>query len=940
MVDPASVAVGIGAANAGTSLAINAGKGAKSAFKRWRLLGTFEPEWLSLGGDDDTGLTSNQVKDIESFLAAPSLEPLLAFLAITKLSLPSAERDEALAQFRSLFGNEVRRWTTEKRTDWIQHATWLTRRIEGIYDGTIGPSVVQSVATADLEQFGDFVNSPALSGARAESSSTTYLGRLIQLISNLDQLAHALDLSRRIAQTIGSANHLPIITHTELDDKSEFESLYVSRRFVRLDDEQSVDSNTLNPSTDPFRMVVMGDPGAGKSTFVQHMKKQISSIQPHIPVIEIVCRHYSKSAWAESLLEHAADIVNAEYSISISARDLEHMLLLGRVCLVFDGLDEITDQIRRAKMIARIESLVVQYPSCSVLATTRLLGYERAPMRNPLFVHVRLDQFDEEQFSEYCTRWFRLKGREDLIESFIDDSSSVEDLRSNPLMLSLLCALYREHGSLPTDRRDVYARCADLLFRRWDSHRQIEHDGAMPKYAERLMQEIARWVYSSPSVQDGIEEQILVKILAHSLRDRDGFELADAERDAQSFVNFCAGRAWLLASFGTNSHGQRVFRFTHRTFLEYFAAESFVRKAKDDSDVCHEIVETFTRDATSVVPELLIQAYDFRRDGGGAAVFLELLRSGAQNVLLLRLMEGIGMSATMRRRVLVKTFRTWLDGDISDYEFDLVLGLNPQARSQLVKEFIENPSEDVEGINLPRIHQVLVDGWAGRVLSGSTARHFEYWNPVMIGVVERGTSPSSPVGANWSVAADIDPVGYSWSGWDAVVSPSLYGAVPGVIWWTIDARFGRGEAIPESPLRRRVIMTVYKLLSRGAQVPAPLIEDLRLAILYNGAEHLDWTCPDLTDSDPLDETLLILLFHLVCTLHEARCDTEAFIQILNTLQIDDIRPALEWRDYRVKTGRRPSADRQALAMQFMGRQPQWLKSWFDGRRSFVMFTDD
>ncbi|WKN61061.1 NACHT domain-containing protein [Rhodococcus opacus] len=758
-------------------------------------------------------------------------------------------------------------------------------------------------------------------------------------MKDVPRLVRTLENSRDLARVISTIHHQPIFNHTEFDGPSDFESLYVQRTFSRYDDQQMVDAEELNPSTSPFRVVVMGNPGAGKSTFVQHFKKVTSGLDSGVPVVEIVCRHYVKSSWDDSIVKHAVETLNAEHSRSMTVQDFESMLLLGRVCLVFDGLDEITEQTRRMQMTSRIESIAGQYPVCSVLVTTRLLGYERAPLPNTLFSHVRLDEFDDEQFDEYCDRWFTQRNRSDLVDSFALDSESVHDLRYNPLMLSLLCALYREHGSLPTDRRGVYARCADLLFRRWDSHRQIEHAGAMPKYAERLMQEIARWVYTSASVQDGIEEQQLVRVLAHSLVDRDGFEHSDAERDSRSFVEFCAGRAWLLASFGTNNRGQRMFRFTHRTFLEYFAAESFVRRSDTQEEICKEINRVFDRDATSVVPELLIQAYDSQRDNGGPTIFKELLRSNSPNLLLLRLMEGIGMSSQLRGQAFSHIFWNWTETEtLSWNEFDIVLSLNDQARGQLVRDILH----EAAGPGQDRVRAHFLEGWAGLELSGALPRFHDFWQPIFDGVARdmssRGTAPNSQAAANWLISLGLRPKDFSWQGWDAIVCMSLYDAVPGLAWWNIDARLGRGENLPSNPPRDEAILEAYTKITDGSKIPHPLLEHLRSRIIW--AEHLNWEKPENYLSGRLDKILTELLLYTICAMHEGMEDVEFLVAPTSRLMGDGLNSALEWRNFKVQIGDRPPGHIEREARNFMRKWPQWIQQWIDGRRSFVLWPDD
>ena len=151
------------------------------------------------------------------------------------------------------------------------------------------------------------------------------------------------------------------------------------------------------------------------------------------------------------------------------------------------------------------------------------------------------------------------------------------------------------------------------------------------------MQEIARWFYNTPSTQGGLEENQIARVLAQYMETALGFSREEAERSARDFLSVCAGRAWLLlGAVGTNNFGQRLFRFTHRTFYEFFAAESLARQSDTADDICARIEEAWGRDATSVVPELLVQAYDYAHERGAAKVFQQLCSRKSANLLLLR----------------------------------------------------------------------------------------------------------------------------------------------------------------------------------------------------------------------------------------------------------------------------------------------------------------
>lgn len=938
MIEPTIAATAIGASNATVGLSKSAIGGFAALRRRFRLLGTFDPELLVLNLEiasttdaDVIALSADDVHDVEQFLSSPQMEPVLAVFAVAKLAQPEDLREVALTQYRELFNNEAQKWVVETGGGWRSKTGAIIDRIDALYNGTL-TGVSGAFDTDELDEFMDFVHAPALSGIPARS----YLDRVISIATDISELAEVLQRSVRVAEAIGAIDYQPIASHTDIDEPSKFLDLYVERSFVDADDGSPLAHAALSPTTDPFRHVLMGNPGAGKTTFVQHFKKTASS-STQVPVVEIVCRTYAKSAWGNSLTQYIVDRVNNEYAIRLTVDDVESMLLLGRVSVVFDGLDEVTDQSKRITLVSRINSIACQYPMCSILVTTRILGYNRAKLPSRLFSHIRLDEFNDQQISEYCRRWFDSRNRPDLIASFEAESESVADLRKNPLMLSLLCALYREHGAIPTDRRGVYHECADLLFRRWDNHRQIEHHEAMPKSTHRLMQEIATFVYKHAALQDGIQEIQLVKVLAHSLVDQDGYEMSDAENDAQSFVNFCAGRAWLLASFGSDDRGQRLFRFTHRTFQEYFTAEDISRRAKNGDELVGEITAAFGKDETSVLPELLLQSYHYHR-ADGAAVFKELVRTETPSRLLLRLMEGVGLPRQHRTTAFRSFLTEWHVNGITEHEFNLLLAMNPQARAQFEQEYLHSNA------NIGNDHDrvLLLDAWCGRVQSGIGGHHVDVWTPLMTTVAQDMTSRrvqmDKPAIANWLVALKIPPR-RTWFGWEALACPSVYGAVPGVLWWTIEQRMGQGQDLEPNTVRDTAVREAHAAIAVGAQIPQPMLSEFRNYIYLNNADFLEWTPAANHGTHPLDRLIDELAIYTLCTLHEGGEETDTLLKKLEPFYPGSIQDAFALRDKRVNSDDKPARDDHREGRNFIAQAPHWLNSWFEGKEPVVRYQD-
>ena len=146
-------------------------------------------------------------------------------------------------------------------------------------------------------------------------------------------------------------------------------------------------------------------------------------------------------------------------------------------------------------------------PLAGTLVTSRLIGYDQARLDDRQFVAYRIAGFDDLRVAEYARKWFALEegmkpgDEEQWADTFMDESANVADLRVNPLLLSLMCILYRGEGSLPRNRAQVYEQCASLMFRRWDTWRRIHLDLRAGYLLERTMRYLAWWL--SPAIKSG-----------------------------------------------------------------------------------------------------------------------------------------------------------------------------------------------------------------------------------------------------------------------------------------------------------------------------------------------------------------------------------------------------------------------------------------------------
>jgi NACHT domain-containing protein len=690
-----------------------AGKGpqaVKWTIRKARLSGLIDPTWFAMDvpGEADLELSADDIVNLRAFLSSPRVRPILAVL-VTTLMAHADEDDESLQVIEAALTDEAKRWSIDSKNDWHKSLEKVWNGLVLLFASELPSLSEDDELRAEFDDFSDFADGRI-------RASADYRARFIALAGDVDALVRATSAADHIAAAVRDGSLPGIITHSDVDELPDFARLYVPRV---LHDRQSGDewaAEQLASAGQGFRFVLLGNPGAGKSTFVRHLSWELAQGrdgQPMQPALIVKCREYASKAWSTPLAEYIASQARVDHSVDVDREAIRDGLILGKYVVIFDGLDEITDIATRSDFCARLERFAAGHPLTSILVTSREVGYPRAPINAAKFDHLSLLEFDESQVRTYVENWFTLRQRVELIEPFITESVTVSDLRSNPLLLSLLCILYRARGAIPRRRRDIYGKCADLLFNTWDSHRQIEQPEELPAYGHRLMQEIARWVYTSTAAQNGLEQRVVEKVIATYLVSV-GVTEDQARQRSHEFLEFCAGRAWLLGSFGTNDYGDKIFNFTHRTFYEYFAAEAMSRLAKSTELLGNQVMAAYRADATSVLPELLVQAYDERVDRGGAELFNFVAGNSNDAALILRLMNGSLLPANVRARGFEQVLDLWRRSPqrFDEQGFDALFSLEPNAMHQFKEDFLDAKA--------PGARNFFARGWASVVLDGRT----------------------------------------------------------------------------------------------------------------------------------------------------------------------------------------------------------------------------
>ena len=231
-------------------------------------------------------------------------------------------------------------------------------------------------------------------------------------------------------------------------------------------------------------------------------------------------------------------------------------------------------------------------------------------------------------------------------------------------MLALMCIIYRGQNFIPKNRPAVYEHCATLLFEKWDSSRRIVVDLRAAGQVDAAVKHLAFWMLTEQSNAEAVTESELVAEAASFLSAT--FEV-EAERiaAASEFVEFCRGRAWVLSDAGTTAEGESLFKFTHRTFMEYFAAYEITRRADGPIEVAKVRSPSVASQEWDVVGQLAVQIANKHSRDGAERIFQYFLtdkrrrtdsKRDAVHVFMLRCLSFVsinpGTPEANRERVL------------------------------------------------------------------------------------------------------------------------------------------------------------------------------------------------------------------------------------------------------------------------------------------------
>ncbi|MBN2305671.1 MAG: TIR domain-containing protein, partial [Anaerolineae bacterium] len=365
------------------------------------------------------------------------------------------------------------------------------------------------------------------------------------------------------------------------------------------------------------RLVILGAPGSGKSTFVKHLALCLAGAHidnwdrpanldalgqwPHGPLTPVyvelrrfvASEHFPANVHELPTVDHlwryiAADLQGAD--LAAYAADLKLDLEQGHAVLILDGLDEVPYPERclthRQQQLRHLATSINDaYGPSRVIVASRPYAYEGWTL--PGFEAVTLADFENKHRVELAAKLYRAAGLNDdeaqakaeRLNQQLQRRSIDPQLKDRPLFLTLMAVIFLESETegLPARRGALYRQSILLLLDRWTQAKTQGRPNARAlteilggATLDDLYDRLAALAYDVHQMADEerstpqIEEELLYRHLKPLGR-----------HAAVDLIPYLSENAGVLVSPGQD-HERNVFYFAHRSFQEYLAGAHLV----------------------------------------------------------------------------------------------------------------------------------------------------------------------------------------------------------------------------------------------------------------------------------------------------------------------------------------------------------------------------
>jgi GTPase SAR1 family protein len=369
------------------------------------------------------------------------------------------------------------------------------------------------------------------------------------------------------------------------------------------------DKVKLLKNLDQFsQIVLLGDPGGGKTTLLKYITYQMALFQSqdkflrfYIPIFLRISEYAQvlKRNPSQRLLDFLVNDYDREYS-PLYSWAFENC----QVLLLLDGLDEVLDVSQRVKVVEEIQDLVARMPENRYIVTSRIIGYDRARLGSQ-FEHFTIEKFNRSQILAFCQTWYKA-----VIQTSLQDLGSsqaeayklykailskkaIEDLACNPLMITLIANIHFKGQNLPSNRVQLYEIATETLLQYW-VQRRITDEAQLKDKDDiiEILSPISYYIHENNPEGLIAEDEFYEQCRLVLGRDEYNLSVKEIQKEIKELIRFLREQSGFFHEKGVDEFtGKSFFGFLHQTFQEYFTAIEIANRWKEGTLEFSELLQ-------------------------------------------------------------------------------------------------------------------------------------------------------------------------------------------------------------------------------------------------------------------------------------------------------------------------------------------------------------
>jgi NACHT domain len=336
-------------------------------------------------------------------------------------------------------------------------------------------------------------------------------------------------------------------------------------------------------------LMVLGQPGAGKSTFLRRIGLEaLKGKKGHydhecVPVFLELKRFTTGEVNIEKAIADEFDICKFPDPINTTQKLLDS----GKLLILLDGLDEVPTQYIDST-ITQIQDFSDKYKQNRFITSCRTSAYKSGFQK---FVDVVIADFDDTQIRQFIHNWFQSEkdvqiGTAQTCWELLRQPvhAAIKELAQTPLLLTFLCLVFDDSQTFPEKRAELYKRALDVLLSKWAAEKRIQRD---PIYKDltlpletMMLAEIAYCGFRADCLffsRREVVEQIHIFLDSNSN--------APHNLDGDVILNAIQIQQGVLVERAND-----VFSFSHLTLQEYLSAQYITDNDRADNNLIEKLV--------------------------------------------------------------------------------------------------------------------------------------------------------------------------------------------------------------------------------------------------------------------------------------------------------------------------------------------------------------